>query len=278
MRAALALCVLLLLATEGSAAYLHGQVFEWSTLEPLNNVIVDVNSTPPQRVVSKDGAYAFELPPGDYLLKADYFEQGERKYETEERLRVEGEGRFVFDLVMLPVLGAFGNGGLEDDGLGQGVGVDELPKAEPKPALDAEKMKDRLLIGILAILILSAVAEHTLSSSFLREQKEKMQQGLRQRYEIIEEELAKPALGGRKSEGKAAAGKDQGKLDDDAREVLDTLKRSGNRLTQKELRDRLQGLGEAKISLIVSELEALGKIRKIKQGRGNILVVREEKD
>ena len=46
-------------------------------------------------------------------------------------------------------------------------------------------------------------------------------------------------------------------------------------MTQKELRDKLPSVSEAKISLIVSELESMGRVKKIKQGRGNIVVLRE---
>lgn len=58
---------------------------------------------------------------------------------------------------------------------------------------------------------------------------------------------------------------------DDAQHVLEIVKRE-KRLTQKELRDLLPTMSEAKVSLIVSELEHDGKIRKIKKGRGNILI------
>ena len=64
-------------------------------------------------------------------------------------------------------------------------------------------------------------------------------------------------------------------LDKYALEVLDILKKSGNRLTQKELREKISSIGEAKISLILNELEAAGKIKKIKKGRGNIIILKE---
>jgi uncharacterized membrane protein len=63
-------------------------------------------------------------------------------------------------------------------------------------------------------------------------------------------------------------------LDKYAVEVLEILRRSGNRLTQKELREKCQGCGEAKISLVLTELEAMGKIKKIKKGRGNIIILK----
>lgn len=58
---------------------------------------------------------------------------------------------------------------------------------------------------------------------------------------------------------------------DDAQQVLGIIRKE-KRLTQRELRDLLPTMSEAKVSLIVSELEHDGKIRKIKKGRGNILI------
>ena len=52
--------------------------------------------------------------------------------------------------------------------------------------------------------------------------------------------------------------------------ILDIIKKQ-ERITQKELRKSIP-LSEGKISLIISDLEHNGKIRKIKKGRGNILI------
>jgi uncharacterized membrane protein len=45
------------------------------------------------------------------------------------------------------------------------------------------------------------------------------------------------------------------------------------RITQKEIRKEVP-LSEAKISLIISEMEHRGIIEKIKKGRGNIIVLK----
>ncbi len=50
------------------------------------------------------------------------------------------------------------------------------------------------------------------------------------------------------------------------------LKREGGRATQKEIRKSL-GISEAKVSLMVAQLEHEGKIKKIKKGRGNIIIL-----
>jgi uncharacterized membrane protein len=58
----------------------------------------------------------------------------------------------------------------------------------------------------------------------------------------------------------------------ESKKVLDFIKQEG-RTTQKEIRRKFPS-SEAKISLIISELEHKGIIKKIKKGRGNIIVLK----
>ncbi|MCM2325330.1 MAG: hypothetical protein NDI94_02615 [Candidatus Woesearchaeota archaeon] len=62
------------------------------------------------------------------------------------------------------------------------------------------------------------------------------------------------------------------KVGSDIDKIIMLLKRNHGRMTQKELRKEFP-LSEAKISLMVAELESLGKVKKIKQGRGNIIIL-----
>ncbi|RME31019.1 hypothetical protein D6789_04015 [Candidatus Woesearchaeota archaeon] len=55
--------------------------------------------------------------------------------------------------------------------------------------------------------------------------------------------------------------------------VLTLIKKAGGRITQKDLRKQLPE-SEAKVSLMIAQLEAQGKIQKIKRGRGNILILK----
>ncbi|MEK6940561.1 MAG: carboxypeptidase regulatory-like domain-containing protein [Nanoarchaeota archaeon] len=61
-------------------------------------------------------------------------------------------------------------------------------------------------------------------------------------------------------------------LTDDLEKVITIIKKHGGRTTQKAIRKEL-GLSEAKISLIIADLENQGKIRKFKKGRTNIIVM-----
>jgi|Deesub1362A_J573_1020465.scaffolds.fasta_scaffold00067_93 uncharacterized membrane protein len=62
-------------------------------------------------------------------------------------------------------------------------------------------------------------------------------------------------------------------LPEELNEVLEEIKKVGGRITQKELRKRL-GYSEAKMSLIIADLERRGIIEKVKKGRGNIIFLK----
>ena len=54
--------------------------------------------------------------------------------------------------------------------------------------------------------------------------------------------------------------------------VLEIIKKQGGRTTQKEIRKHIP-MSEAKISLVITELQHKGIIKKIKKGRGNIIIL-----
>lgn len=62
-------------------------------------------------------------------------------------------------------------------------------------------------------------------------------------------------------------------LPEDLRRALELIKAEGGRITQKELRKRL-GYSEAKVSLIIADLERRGLVEKVKKGRGNIIFLK----
>ena len=64
-------CVFIfLLFVQGNAvaATIHGSVYEWYTFKPLENSIVEINSTPEQYLVATDAEYSFNLTQGTYLI------------------------------------------------------------------------------------------------------------------------------------------------------------------------------------------------------------------
>ncbi|MBW3003954.1 hypothetical protein KY337_05290, partial [Candidatus Woesearchaeota archaeon] len=61
--------------------------------------------------------------------------------------------------------------------------------------------------------------------------------------------------------------------DDISANVLEFIKQREGRVTQKEIRKEFPS-SEAKISLVLTELQQKGRIEKIKKGRGNIIILK----
>ena len=63
--------------------------------------------------------------------------------------------------------------------------------------------------------------------------------------------------------------------EDEVEKVVEFIKEEGGRTTQKDIRKKLL-FSEAKASLILTELEHDKKIRRIKKGRGNIIILNKK--
>lgn len=90
-------------ALADSTATVHGTAYRWDTFEPLDNAVVEVNSTPSQSMVAKYGVYSFNLMPGDYNITANYYENSSIKYSANENITVKDQGKYLLDLLLLPV-------------------------------------------------------------------------------------------------------------------------------------------------------------------------------
>ena len=60
-------------------------------------------------------------------------------------------------------------------------------------------------------------------------------------------------------------------LDPELKKIIDVLKEHGGRATQKDIRKKYPSLSEAKISLMITELQHKDIVQKVKKGRGNII-------
>ena len=72
--------------------------------------------------------------------------------------------------------------------------------------------------------------------------------------------------------------KNKNESNDDAyslNNLTEIIKKEGGRATQKEIRKQIP-LSEAKISLMIAELEHKGVVEKIKKGRGNIIILKKK--
>jgi uncharacterized membrane protein len=64
-------------------------------------------------------------------------------------------------------------------------------------------------------------------------------------------------------------------INNDLEKIIQIIKNEGGRTTQKDIRKQIP-LSEAKISLMIAELEHKGVIEKIKKGRGNIVILKSK--
>ncbi len=234
-RVIILLFLFLLFCTFTNAATLKGIIYN-TNLDPESDVLVDINTLPEQRLLARNGTYSFEVPPGTYTLTA-------QKEDTliMEEVQVLAEGTYIYDLFLLPEFS-------EEEDLWQ-LTEEELVEEEQTPF-----RWQYLVAGIIGVLLLYR---------FYRARKKYGPLSLFRKK--IKEEAAKTV-----EQHKEELAKEPGYLEN----ALEIIKKHDGRITQKELRKEMLYLSEAKISLIVTELEHKGKIEKVKKGRGNVIIVR----
>lgn len=256
------LLILFALIPAISGAKVFGNAYDWSSLEPLDKVLVEINTQPIQRVITTNGYYSFDVPLGNYSITAFYVQSGKVELSTDENITISSDGEFELDLMLFPPLS-------EIDSL------DELINADIENQIDENVLDEPVVsnsqdilfpILLLILIIFISFGFHYLNKNKKSKTDSKSEQ---EKSEIHFETIELP-----RNEKKSEKSGDL-HLDDSAKEVLKIIKESGNRLTQRELRDKIPSMGEAKISLIIAELESHGLIKKIKKGRGNIIVLKQ---
>jgi len=225
MKRLLFVFVFLIFVNSCLAATIHGTIYD-EGLNVLENAVVEVDSTPKQRYVAKEGAYSFTLPEGSYIITTKY-----DGLVAKEEVKIEKEGDYVLDLFLFP---SFEEEEEIIDETGGIVIEDEYFEEE-------EDSNILLILGVVAFLGLAVLVFYS-----LKQKKPKIKAGI----EDIKE------------------------LEDETKKYLDFIKKQGGRTTQKEIRKNFP-MSEAKISLIITELEHKGKIQKIKKGRSNVIILKK---
>lgn len=224
------------------AASIHGTVYSWSDFEtPLKNVIVEINSTPVQSKVSSNGTYSFEnLGPGNYTIKAKYFHDNVLEYTGDENIQiVEKIGIYNIDILLFPPTGS------EYEYLGD---INLSSELEEKGQSGVN-----VYIIFIVILLVSIVILY-----YLLKKKEKVEAP-----SVIEPPV--PIIP-----------PPPGELPDDLKNIHQIILAAGGRITQKDLRKKIP-YSEAKVSLMLDDLENRGFIKKFKKGRANIILAESEK-
>ena len=238
-------------APASCAATIHGAVYEWYTFEPLENAIIEVNSTPPQSVVARYGIYSLNLVPGDYLITASYFQNNTITSYMEETISITNDGDYVMDLLLLPAY--------DEQLLNETESSDISEALDEETGIIEEENASRIPYFIIAAILVLLIAGFAVYVSKSKSGGEK----------VLPEEAATPTV---EIEEMIETGTPEeiSSLPPDLQEVLDIIEANSGRITQKELRSKMK-YSEAKVSLMVSDLQNRGLVEKFKKGRGNVI-------
>jgi uncharacterized membrane protein len=216
------------------AAAIEGTVYDWN-LEPVINAKVYANSTPKQAIVAKTGDYSLTLNKGVYEIKA-IAPNGD---EVAETITVADEGNYTLDLIILPSIDNPEDLFNESD-----IQVEE--------DIFGEKNNNYLIvIGIIILMAIITVIAIFFSLSFMKKKEKEVKEEIITLKREIQQKEVDPELA----------------------KLVEAIKSAGGRTTQKEIRKQFPS-SEAKISLMITELEKKGIVEKIKKGRGNVLVLK----
>lgn len=236
------------LASFADAAVIKGNTYDFS-LNKISNVVVEIDSSPKQTYVVKDGSYSFTLGQGSYTITAMQKSGTETVAKAEEKIDVKTDGEFSVDLILFPV-------------------IDQPTIYEPSPAAGNE----RELLFIYIVAAMGLFIAIGIAIRFFNKKKVKHAHSKESKKTAGKTKNVKKAE--KKAEEKKEDVREHPKNDVyDSGQIIEMLKKHGGRATQKDIRKEIP-LSEAKISLMIAELESRGKIEKIKKGRGNIIILK----
>lgn len=232
------LCILLTAVNLASGATLHGVVYDYS-LEKVDGAHVRLGE---EKDITENGEYSFEVGTGKYNITAEYYDEGRLVSSVQESISIRENKTYVLDLVLFESIS-------EGEELFEET---DLILADAEPRFLELKVKEGINwfgIVILAVFILLLVYW----GKRMTQAAKKLTLGKEEKEE----------------EGERTA-ESREEVKGEAEKVLDFIRKK-QRTTQKDIRKEFPS-SEAKISLILAELEHKGKIKKIKKGRGNIII------
>lgn len=266
-------------------ATIHGATYASDTFEPLNYTVIYINSNPPQSLVAKNGTYSFELGPGDYVITARYYQNNTLIYSKQSTLKIEEEGNYVFDLLLYPVSESQATGVIEDN-------INNFNIVNPRDKTKTGSFTISYL-GIAFVIFLLLGGGYKLSRMHKKKKYNRSQVGKLRTSGFLAKTLGKGIDSEVRSEGKVGivgeaicikepiiessseietAALKISPLSTDLRETLDVIRGHRGRISQKDLRNKLE-YSEVKVSLLLSDLEKRGLIKKLRRGRENIVIL-----
>ncbi len=265
------------------AATIHGTVYEWESFKPLDNAVVEINSTPEQNFVATNANYSFNLTPGTYLITANYFEGKTIVYTAKEEVVISDKGEYVHDLLLFPTY----NEELLNHSRFE---VPNLSFDETKHA-DQNNSQNYFFVSVfLAFILILLLAGYFIKKRYLkplvitnsfpdggREPKTLQPESAIDEEENLDDtfEISSKLSTTNSVDVEDLQEDREINLPEDLKELLNLIRTNGNRITQRELRKK-SPYSESKVSLMLSDLEERGLIEKFKRGRGNIIRIPDE--
>ncbi len=244
-----ALLLVLLLAPLLNAVVLQGTVFD-SSLTPVA-AIVEI-SNPRQVAAAPNGTYSFTVQPNtNYSITART--TGEPVYQETLNLEVGSED-VRFDVILLTP------SDVDDD-------LVDIVKATG--SLDSDLPGDTVPSYWIAIAAIAAFIVAAILVSRPQIVKKIVQRSEKNKKE---ENTSAPAMEKQRDEKteNTVEKREELKIDSFKEQILKLISEKGGAVEQKELRRELPW-SEARVSIELTELEKMGKVRKIKKGRANLV-------
>ena len=251
-----------------NAAMISGSIYDLA-LQKESDVIVEINTVPKQLFVSKIGDYTFNIKPGNYTLYAHT-----STAKATESVIIDDDDNYTLDIILEDTIVELPKDTLLTD---SGINVssnDILDTIKNTNIKNTNAMNNTklLIIGFVLVFALALIilymlirTKKTKSKSYSKDVGHNHKQDAD--HNIAMSESSRHDI---VDATKDVFTKSEAQLDEYASMVLQIIKKE-KRTTQKDLRKEVP-LSEAKISLIISDLEDKGKVRKIRKGRGNILI------
>jgi uncharacterized membrane protein len=232
--------IILTLIPLASAATIHGTVFDISLEQVPARVSI---FEPNQQIITENGDFQFEVEKGTYRIIAEQLEFGKVIASTEEEITLSSTGKFRLDLILLPSF--------------------EQEEDLMASALTPEDNQNQTHINLPLVLIstIGSIIIILLIFIILKLKKQKKEVETGDKKEKPEKQIVPKAA------------KDP-TLPKDLQHIINFLSKQDGRATQKEIRKQFP-LSEAKISLMVTDLESRNLVKKVKKGRGNIIILEQ---
>lgn len=246
------IAILILISTVVTAATIQGTVYDLS-LNKVQNVLIEINTQPEQKFLAKEGIYEFQINSGNYILKIT--NPLTKETLNEETINITQEGTYIVDLFLTEEenFSAILENTKETNILEETSNdINLIPNSKGQNNL----LDISIILIIIGVLLLIVYR-------YLRKKTDKEENFS---IKIKEDSVVKDFISWKNTEKEES-------MDDDLNKILNIIKQEGNRTTQKEIRKHFP-LSEAKISLMLTELEHKNKIERIKQGRANIIILK----